>query len=342
MRLDKDNINIVYYHGNCCDGFTSAFIVWYYYKKKFSLDRANEIKYIPCTYSKSSDISIIDNKNVIMCDFSMKYNILSKIIKDSKSFLLIDHHKTAEKDLENIPEKYKIFDMKKSGAGLTWEYFFPNITMPVFVQYVQDRDIWTKLYENTDYFSTYIFQQPFEFEIYESMLQKEKLDRALAIGKNWFEYQQIIVQDIAKYSRYIIQIVNDEYKIVLYANSSIMKSDVGSNMLKYFPFGDLACIWNYDILSNNTYYSLRSTDHLVDASSVAKQFGGGGHRNASGCEFKGNIGSLPLDIVNDHHVLYYLVSNKWNFDKLTKDFTNINLIDKKLLEFLKEKCKYMN
>jgi nanoRNase/pAp phosphatase (c-di-AMP/oligoRNAs hydrolase) len=56
-----------------------------------------------------------------------------------------------------------------------------------------------------------------------------------------------------------------------------MSSDAGHEMAKGRPFA--ACYWD---TPEGRVFSLRSNDEGVDVSEVAKQYGGGGHRNASG------------------------------------------------------------
>ena len=56
-----------------------------------------------------------------------------------------------------------------------------------------------------------------------------------------------------------------------------MSSDAGHELAKGRPFA--ACYWD---TPKGRVFSLRSTDDGADVSEVAKQYGGGGHRNASG------------------------------------------------------------
>ena len=56
-----------------------------------------------------------------------------------------------------------------------------------------------------------------------------------------------------------------------------LTSDAGAVMCAGEPFA--ACYWD---TPNGRSFSLRSTDAGEDVSEVAKQYGGGGHRNASG------------------------------------------------------------
>lgn len=335
MSLNKDTIDVVYYHDKCCDGFTSAFIIWYYNKTKFGLEQANNITYIPCSYY--NDIECENNKNVIMCDFSLPFDKLKNLIEISKSFLILDHHKTSLNDLQNIPDQYKIFDMKKSGAGLTWDYFYPGVKIPQFIKYVQDRDLWTKKYVETDYFSTYVFRQSYNFELYETYLNIKTLNNVLKIGKNWYEHQKNMIDESMRNTRYVLQMIDNEYKIVLYINTCMLKSDLGSEMFKKFPFGDFSCVWDYDVSSNETRYSLRSTDNRQDVEKIAKKFGGGGHRNASGVVFKNMVGILPYDVIEDDGLLHGLVKSNWDIDNVLKEY----MADDKLKEFMKVKCNFV-
>lgn len=298
--LDKNTIDVVMYHGNCRDGHCSAFIVWHYFKNNFGIDRANSIKYIPCSYNNSShflELEIIPNitrKNIIMCDFSFQYSDLNKIINVSKSFLILDHHKTSQKDLEKIPDNLKIFDMKKSGVGLTWQYFFPTIDLPRFLAFVQDRDIWTNAIPDCESFIIYFYEQPFEFELYEKYFDDLFVNDAIIKGKAWIDYRTVIMKNIMNKTSYIIQEIDKEYRIVLYINCSELKSDLGSQVFTKYPFGDFSAIWNYDLTTDKTYYSLRSTNDRLDVEKIAKYYGGGGHRNASGLSFGGTAHLLPI------------------------------------------------
>jgi nanoRNase/pAp phosphatase (c-di-AMP/oligoRNAs hydrolase) len=54
-------------------------------------------------------------------------------------------------------------------------------------------------------------------------------------------------------------------------------SDAAHELAKGRPFA--GCYWD---TPDGRVFGLRSTDEGVDVSAVAKQYGGGGHRNASG------------------------------------------------------------
>ena len=78
------------------------------------------------------------------------HNIVSfkidDIINKAKSVLFIDHHVTIREDTLKLENEFKhkfktIYDDKKSGATLTWDYFYPNKKHPYFVDLIEDNDI---------------------------------------------------------------------------------------------------------------------------------------------------------------------------------------------------------
>lgn len=352
-QLNKDNIDIVLYHGSCIDGFGSAFIVRLYHKQKFGTEKADQIKYIPCYHQKTDNLKEeflvqMKDKNILMCDFSYKYTQLIELIAVSKSFLILDHHKTAQSDLEKIQEHYKIFDMKKSGVGITWQYFFPDIPLPQFLAHIQDRDIWSYQIPKTHEFITYFHEQDFDFDSWESYLDEKNVQDAIDIGEKWIGYQNVMINKIIKKTSCLIQKINGQSSIVLYCNSPELKSDLGNRVFKMFSFGDFSCIWDYDLLSDRTSYSLRSTDDRYDVSKIATDFGGGGHRNASGLSLTGMNGKLPYEVIPDNGLISLLMrkyNGKFMFSGEEKTYTLFKVkeiksewLEEDYLSLIKRKC----
>jgi len=324
--LNKNNIDIVLYHGSCSDGFGSAFVIWYYFKQTKGLEYANAIKYIPCYYQKNIDLpedflKDMFGKNILMCDFSYKYNQLIQIINIAQSFMILDHHKTAENDLAKIPSDLKIFDMDRSGCGITWDFFYPDVSIPKFLSHIQDRDIWTHRVPKTSEFVTYFYEQDFDFELWETYLKEETVEKAIQIGEQWLEYQKILIEKIINKASCMIQEIDNKYAVVLYSNCPELKSDIGNKVFNKYPIGDFSCVWNFDIYKNQTACSLRSTNDRMDVSKIATRFGGGGHRNASGCSFSGATACLPFELVDDCDIIGLLL-NGTTFDNALQSSKN--------------------
>ena len=138
--LDRNKINIVLYHARCFDGFACAFIVWYYYKQHFGIEAANNIIYIPCQHQGESSDGLVKKlpdefmkklvgKNILMCDFSYNSDQLSKIISVSNSFMILDHHKTAEAELKMYPIIKKISTCVNQVVELHGNIFFNQIIL---------------------------------------------------------------------------------------------------------------------------------------------------------------------------------------------------------------------
>lgn len=120
----------VLYHANCSDGFGAAYAAW----KKFG-DAAT---YHAAHYGEEPpDVA---GKVVFILDFSYSRDTLKAMIEAASSLTVLDHHKTAQADLEGLPGVY--FDMTKSGAVMAWEFFHPDKQVPEFLRYIQDRDLW--------------------------------------------------------------------------------------------------------------------------------------------------------------------------------------------------------
>jgi oligoribonuclease NrnB/cAMP/cGMP phosphodiesterase (DHH superfamily) len=149
--LKPKKVDTVVFHSNCTDGFGAAYCAWRFFKE---LGEEDLIEFIALSYSTDDneeyDLDEFEGKNVLMVDVSMSLEHILKIKEVAKSFLLLDHHITAYRKLEQLP--YCIFDMERSGVGLAWDYFFDS-EMPKFLKFIQDRDLWKFKFEETKAFT---------------------------------------------------------------------------------------------------------------------------------------------------------------------------------------------
>src|SRR5437899_8243138 len=159
--------NVVLYHANCVDGFTAA---WVAYKKLKVLD--SKTQYCPVSYGREPPWDSCTGKNVFILDFSYPRDILLFLKAHSNYCIVLDHHKTAKEELEDL--SFCVFDMTKSGAVLAWEYFFPEKKVPALCKYVQDYDLWKFELENSKEINAVI--QTADFKIAEYEMMKEDLE----------------------------------------------------------------------------------------------------------------------------------------------------------------------
>jgi oligoribonuclease NrnB/cAMP/cGMP phosphodiesterase (DHH superfamily) len=143
------------------------------------------------------------------------------LIKKANKVLVIDHHKSAEKDLKDIEDKYKWFDMTHSGAMLTWFYFFPEISPPLMIRYIEDRDIWTKALPNTDDFSSWFYTLPLEFPVYDKYAQSDELLKEMieTYGKAYGELNRYYSKQAVEHCVPKFCSIKDKFYLIGYVNS---------------------------------------------------------------------------------------------------------------------------
>jgi oligoribonuclease NrnB/cAMP/cGMP phosphodiesterase (DHH superfamily) len=267
------------YHANCCDGMGAAWSVHHALKNTY------DIEFVAATYQ--TEPPEVAGKNVVIVDFSYKRDVIAQMAKVANSITVIDHHKTAEAELAPLLKSGAIngvFDMTKSGAMLTWEYFHGEETPPRLIEHIQDRDLWKFELVGTREIQAALYSYPMEFDVWDKLmfthlddLYKEGVAIDRAHLKNvdglveFLTHRQII-------AGYDVPAVNCPY---------MFASDVGNKLATNEPFS----VTYYDT-EDNRKYSLRSVEGGVDVSEVAALFGGGGHKHAAG--FK-----IPLDRINE-------------------------------------------
>ncbi len=261
-----NNTTLVCYHSNCTDGFAAAVIAY----TKFH-DSAD---YLAVQYNKEYDIDIFKDKNVFVVDFSFSRDFCEQINKVAKSLVILDHHVTAQFALEGLP--YAKFDMTKSGALLTWEYFFSEFQTPKSIQYVSDGDLWKRDNKNTIYFGKAIRTLPFDlklwFDIFQKLEDQVFHDNFIAQGKaiDVFTNQQVdFISSIAQECE-----INGNPGLIVNC-STVFTSEVGNKLAeKSGTYGATYVIdKNGDVL-----LSLRSTGNF----DTTKKLGSKGHKCASG------------------------------------------------------------
>jgi len=261
--LEPSSVDCVIYHANCTDGFGAAFSAW-----KLLGNRA---EYYPCTHGDKPPN--VKGKNVVILDFSFDNKTTKKLIKDANNLLVIDHHKSAMVELHDISNT--IFDMNKSGATMSWEFFHPGKEPPKFIQYITDRDLWKWELPYSKEFSAAFDMVPFEFEEFEKFEDDSVFDDAVKRGSYILAYSKTVIKKVCDKATLKKYKDMDVYVV----NSSHWMSEIGA---KLSPDCDFALIWYYSHEDQHTRVSLRSFHDHVDVSEIAKEFKGGGHRKAAG------------------------------------------------------------
>ena len=269
------------YHGNCADGFGAAWAVW----KRFK-----DWDFYPGIYQDPPPD--VTGRKVIMVDFSYKRLVLEEMAAKAQSILILDHHKTAEDDLAEYPEPpedspghkgwlpdsgiYARFDMEKSGAMLAWEHFHEGAP-PKLIEHIQDRDLWKFKLSKTREIQAAIFSYPYDFLVWDRLMfsQDGLLDDLIQQGEAIERKHHKDIAELVKVCKR--QMVIGGYTVWAANLPYTLTSDAGHLMAQN---GDFAACY-FDTPEGRTF-SLRSSDEGMDVSAIAKAYGGGGHRNASG------------------------------------------------------------
>lgn len=263
-----DERPLVIYHGNCADGFSAAWCFWRKYK-----ERAD---YFAGVYSKEPPD--VKGRVVYLVDFSYPRDVTVKMLLDAKRITLIDHHKSALEDLiDVVPLQDQFVDLNRSGAGLAWDFLFPEEPRPLLLNHVEDRDLWRFKLANTREIQSNLFSFEYKFELWDKMMQADQVEllkMTVAGAAIERKSRKDIAELLAVCKR---RMVIGGHDVPVANLPYTMSSDAGVEMGKGELFA--AC---YMDSANSRTFSLRSSSDGLDVSEISKLYGGGGHAKASG------------------------------------------------------------
>jgi oligoribonuclease NrnB/cAMP/cGMP phosphodiesterase (DHH superfamily) len=259
---------LVIYHSNCADGFTAAWVIWTKYP---------DWEFYPGKYQEEPPD--VTGRRVYFVDFSYKRPVILEMAKKAKSITILDHHKTAEADLVDLPENVSVtFDMTKSGSHLAWNYFRPSKEIPALIQYVEDRDLWKFSLRGTKALSEYIFSHAYDFEVWSKLFLIFSDSHTLAKAE---EAGEAILRKKDKDTEELLankfQMTIRGHKVWVANLPYTFSSEAGHLLAKEGPFGA-----TFYLDGKYAIFSLRSIEGGQDVPEIAKQFGGGGHKHAAG------------------------------------------------------------
>lgn len=267
---------MVIYHGNCFDGFTAAWIC-----QRFT-EEWHGAEFYPAKYGET--IPDCSDRHVLIVDFSYPRDELLDLNGVCASLRVLDHHKTAEADLEGLP--FCTFDMERSGAGLAWDELVGG-PRPWLVDAIEDRDLWRLRIPSTQRILAYVATQPHEFANWDHMLNAMGENEVVRAGAYIREY-------IDQYGRLARAEARRERVggiEMLTINAPYMNcSDHINGLLDVTVAGGggMVAASYFRRADGRWQFSLRSLAPF-DCSEIAKQYGGGGHAQAAGFD----VAELP-------------------------------------------------
>jgi oligoribonuclease NrnB/cAMP/cGMP phosphodiesterase (DHH superfamily) len=273
------------YHSRDLDGWTSGAII----------AKANKgIKLVGFNYGEDEELfKLPDNLEVIMADVSVKMPVFDRLMEEKNwKITWIDHHALVIKECEEFypkghPNLTTIFNTKISACEGCWKYFFPDDDMPKTVEMLgvfdtfrgQHNDNWETEIIPFQYAMQSIVSDPSDFpdEFWRS--QDSFIDKKIQEGVAINNYKIKTQAALAKQSAYEIEF--DGYRALC----------INSSELGIFQFESMYNEKKHDVLiryqfNGTEWVASIYTKKNIDVSKIAKKFGGGGHKQASGFQVK--------------------------------------------------------
>jgi oligoribonuclease NrnB/cAMP/cGMP phosphodiesterase (DHH superfamily) len=262
---------LVLYHDQCLDGIVAAWIAW----RRF-FDKAD---YEAVRYGQRPPDC--KGRVVYILDFSYTPDKLGWMADEAYRIVMLDHHVTAIDRFKTWVSRKNVdlhFDITKSGAALTSEYF--NATARIWiVDYAEDQDLWR-------------FALPHSREVNamlaSSCLFMDAIDAFHVLNEiRGMSMKEVVRQGTGAHAQieaYARQ-VKREAKSVDFAGFPNIPCVNIARPMNSFVLDELAkgkafaAGWYQE--GDNAVFSLRS-NRRFNVAELAERFGGGGHRDAAG------------------------------------------------------------
>src|SRR3989344_9396253 len=172
---------IILYHADCPDGFGGAYAA----RKKFG----DSAEYLPVKHGKPPPGGLAGRKAYLI-DFCYPKDIMDTLVATAGSVTVLEHHEGMKNIVESMPEY--VYDAKRSGATIAWNYFHPDEAVPTLLSYVEDGDLYKFVLPDSRAILGYVYSQVFEFAVWDNLAEKleqpEELQKIVARGTIYSEH----------------------------------------------------------------------------------------------------------------------------------------------------------
>ena len=276
---------ICLYHSKDLDGYCSGAIV----KRRYP-----ECKLIGWDYKDPiPDMMQFAGEQVIMIDISFPMEYMDILANFSSSVVWIDHHLSAKKDWDEAvaSDKYEslgkikyVYESGIAACEIGWKHFFRDHPIPEAVLLLGEYDTWRKGDEKR--WNTRIL--PFQYGM-----------RLICNSPETFPYDAIgpggmsVVNSICKDGETILNYQKEQDKKLMYSSFVVdfeglraLCVNVGGASSNTFlsrwdeNIHDVMIPFHYT--GSKWTCSIYTTKNDIDCSVIAKRYGGGGHKQASG------------------------------------------------------------
>ncbi|MEN8169079.1 MAG: phosphoesterase [Pseudomonadota bacterium] len=263
---------LVIYHGNCLDGFGAAYAAHRHFEP-----RGTEVEFFAASHGEP--MPDCAEREVYVVDFSFKRPEMKQLCDSASKVTVLDHHISAQEDLDGLetehPNLEVVFDMSRSGAVITWEYFHQQ-PVPQLLLHVQDQDLWNFDLDGTRDINAALMSYPFDFDLWHEVITSaDRFNTLMSEGKAINRFRQEMIDSYKKravmgsIAGFDVPVVNCPRAII---------SELVGELADGHPFAA-----GYQDKGEKRSWSLRSSRNGgEDVAKVAALFGGGGHKNAAG------------------------------------------------------------
>lgn len=288
MQEKNNNKILCFYHNADLDGMCSAAIVKYF-------EPSAVLVGLDYNYDFPWHI-ISSNMIVYMVDVSTNTEDMKKLKETVDKFIYIDHHISKINELKD--KNLTFAGIQRSGIAacqLTWEWFSDN-KCPKVIELLGNYDVFN-LFENVlefQYGMRSYDTDPNNIEFWKKCIENDDdkyIESIVNQGKTILKYLKTIDEKTINNNSFITYI--NGYK-ALVINSTNFTSMIFDN---YQDIDDIDICVVFCWIKNQWKIGFYANNDNVDVSSIAKQYGGGGHKKAAGCF----VNKLP-DFINN--VLY--------------------------------------
>lgn len=303
--LKPTQFDVCLYHSNCPDGIGGAYPFWKANNLLGGDDMCNPgIVLWGVKYNEPYPADLIRGKHVVIVDFCYSRSEILEMCSIAQSILILDHHDTAKRELENLlalNELSYIFDMKRSGAQIAWDYcdqvvrkfgkptlpgVEPSLSRPWFIEVIADRDLWKWEYPSSKELGKALYHGG--WYKWEKMYELEKgeiyPETFLAEGRTLIALEEKEIDYVSATS--VLAEFHGHRVRVVTCNPNI-RSEAG-NKVANMDDCEFAVIWRYDFASDQWWVSLRGSENCtIPLNQLCETYSGGGHLKACGFAIHG-------------------------------------------------------
>jgi oligoribonuclease NrnB/cAMP/cGMP phosphodiesterase (DHH superfamily) len=262
---------VVVYHDKCVDGFAAMLC--------FFLKFGEHVQYLPAQYGRPyPDPSELVGRTLYLVDFSFPPKYQESLNENNVTTILIDHHEAPLESVKRLVTDSKHSSVNNSGAVLAWKYINGNKPAPAVLRYVEDRDLWKFELPHSHKVNAFLQNRPKTVKDWQylfSFTASELIDHTYLAGSELLAMTKGIQEQIIESA--LRGTVIGSFTVPVVNAPPQFASDIGNIISKDHPFGATY----YDTVHGRVF-SLRSHPEGLDVAKIAQEYGGNGHKHASG------------------------------------------------------------